>query len=104
MVETGPVSRFARVGNYVSYCRKVHAKWVSNGKQKGSGNKKNANKYLAWAFSEAAELPRRFDPQARDYYQRKKQKTNFVVAHNALAHKLARAAYHIMKDNVSFLP
>jgi hypothetical protein len=32
------------------------------------------------------------------------QKTNFMVAHNALAHKLARAAYHIMKDQVPFMP
>jgi len=104
MLETGPVSRFASAGNYVSYCRKVHTKWTSNGKQKGKGNRKNGNKYLAWAYSEAAELSRRFDPQARGYYQRKMQKTNFMVAHNALAHKLARAAYHIMKDNVPFMP
>lgn len=83
----------------------MHTKWTSNGKQKGKGNRKNGNKYLAWAFSEAAELARRFNPQARGYYQRKMQKTKFMVAHNALAHKLARAAYHhIMKDNVPFMP
>ena len=104
MLETGHVERFADTGNYVSYCRKVHSKWTSNGKQKGKGNRKNGNKYLAWAFSEAAELARRFDAKAKAYYQRKKQNTNFMVAHNALAHKLARAAYHIMKDNVSFMP
>src|SRR3989337_2874789 len=104
MLETGHVERFADTGNYVSYCRKVHTKWMSNGKQKGKGNRKNGNKYLAWAFSEAAELARRFDSKAKAYYQRKKQQTNFMVAHNALAHKLARAAYHIMKDNVSFMP
>lgn len=104
MLETGPVERFSDTGNYVSYCRKVHTKWTSNGKQKGKGNRKNGNKYLAWAFSEASELARRFDAKARAYYQRKKQQTNFMVAHNALAHKLARAAYHIMKDNVKFVP
>lgn len=104
MLETGPVSRFPKAGNYVSYCRKVHTKWTSNGKSKGKGNRKNGNKYLAWAFSETAELARRFDPAARAYYERKKQKTNFMVAHNALAHKLARAAYHIMKENVAFMP
>ena len=104
MLETGHVERFADTGNYVSYCRKVHTKLMSNGKQKGKGNRKNGNKYLAWAFSEAAELARRFDSKAKAYYQRKKQQTNFMVAHNALAHKLARAAYHIMKDNVSFMP
>ena len=103
MLETGPVSRFQEVGNYASYCRKVGSKWTSNGKKKGSGNKKNGNKYLAWAFSEASEFARRFDPKARAYYNRKMQKTNFMVAHCALAHKLARAAYYIMKDEVPFM-
>jgi len=104
MLETGPIDRFQNVGNYASYCRKVSSKWTSNGKSKGSGNKKNGNKYLAWAFSEAAELARRFDPDARAYYNRKLAKTNFMIAHSALAHKLARAAYYIMRDNVPFMP
>jgi len=104
MLETGPVSRFAKVGNYVSYCRKVSSHWSSNGKVKGGGNKKNGNRYLAWAFSEAAELARRYEGGARTYYQRKMQKTNFMVAHSALAHKLARAAYYVMRDQVPFRP
>jgi transposase len=104
MLETGPISRFAQVGNYVSYCRKVSSQWSSNGKAKGKGNKKNGNKYLAWAFSEAAELSRRFDAEARAYYDRKMQKSNFMIAHAALAHKLARAAYYILRDQVPFVP
>jgi transposase len=104
MLETGPISRFAKVGNYVSYCRKVSSKWISNDKVKGKGNKKSGNKYLAWAYSEAAEHARRSYVQARTYYNRKMQKTNFMVAHNALSHKLTRAAYYIMKDGVSFMP
>jgi transposase len=104
MLETGPISRFPKVGNYVSYCRKVNPKWTSNDKAKGKGNKKNGNKYLAWAFSEAAELARRYDTQCRSWYNRKMQKTNFMVAHQALAHKLARAAYCIMKKEVAFTP
>ena len=104
MLETGPIGRFAKVGNYVSYCRKVSSRWSSNGKLKGGGNKKNGNKYLAWAFSEAAELARRYHSEPRAYYNRKMQKTNFMVAHSALAHKLARAAYYVMKDPVPFRP
>ena len=104
MLETGPVSRFPKVGDYVSYCRKVSTKWTSNDKVKGKGNKKNGNKYLAWAFSEAAELARRYDTQCRSWYNRKMQKTNFMIAHQALAHKLARAAYCIMKEDVAFMP
>jgi transposase len=102
MLETGPVERFTKVGNYTSYCRKVPTQWTSNNKTKGKGNKKNGNKYLAWAFSEAAELARRFDNPARAYYNKKLAKTNFMVAHTALAHKLARAAYYVMRDQVPF--
>jgi transposase len=104
MLETGPISRFAKVGNYVSYCRKVSSKWLSNDKVKGKGNKKSGNKYLAWAYSEAAEHARRSYSQARAFYNRKMQNTNFMAAHNALAHKLARAAYYVMRDQVLFMP
>jgi transposase len=104
MLETGPVTRFEKVGNYASYCRAVSSQWTSNGKSKGKGNKKNGNKYLAWAFSEAAEFARRGDDKARAYYNKKLRKTNFMVAHSALAHKLARAAYYIMRDQVIFMP
>ena len=104
MLETGPIERFAKVGNFASYCRKVSSAWLSNDKVKGKGNKKSGNKYLAWAFSEAAEHARRSYTQARGYYNRKTQKTNFMAAHNALAHKLARAAYYVMRDNVVFRP
>ncbi len=104
MLESGPIERFKKAGNYVSYCRKVSSKWLSNQKKKGKGNAKSGNKYLAWAYSEAAECARRSYPDARAYYNRKMQKTNFMIAHNALSHKLAKAAYYIMKDGVSFMP
>lgn len=104
MLETGAMDRFEKVGNYASYCRKVSTRWTSNEKKKGKGNKKNGNKYLAWAFSEAAEFARRYDPQARAFYNRKLQKTNFMVAHSALAHKLARATYHVLKEQTPFMP
>jgi transposase len=104
LLETGSIDRFKRVGNYVSYCRKVSSQWKSNKKKKGKGNTKNGNKYLAWAFSEAAEHARRYDERCRAFYNRKSSKKNFMVAHNALAHKLVRAAYYIMKDSVRFDP
>jgi transposase len=103
MLETGPISRFAKVGQYASYCRKVTSRWTSNEKVKGHGNRKNGNRYLAWAFSEAAEHARRTDGASREFYQRKLRRSKKAfVAHNALAHKLARAAYWILKENVPF--
>ncbi len=102
VLETGPISRFQAAGNFASYCRKVPTRWTSNGKSKGSGNKKNGNKYLAWAFSEASELARRFDPQIKCWFDRKVSRTSRMCAHAALGHKLARAAYYIMRDHVPF--
>ena len=103
MLETGPIKRFPKVGTSVSYCRKVSTAWTSNGKTKGKGNKKNGNSYLAWAFSEAAELARRYDQGARAYSTGTMQKTNAMGAHSALAHKVARAAFYPMRDQVPFI-
>ena len=49
---------------------------LSNGKKKGQGNTKNGNKYLAWAFVEAANFAIRFNEQAKRFYQRKAAKGN----------------------------
>jgi transposase len=102
MLETGKIDRFPNVGDFASYCRKVPANWISNNKKKGKGNTKNGNKYLAWAFSEAAEYARRYNDHARAFFNRKASKTNQAVAYCALGHKLARAAYFMMRDQVEF--
>ena len=102
MLESGDIRRFASVGNFASYCRCVGSQKLSNGKRKGSGNTKNGNKYLAWAFVEAANFAIRFNSKIKSFYQRKKAKTKAVVAIKAVAHKLCRACYHIMKDRVAF--
>jgi transposase len=65
LLETGPLDRFADVGNFASYARCVASARISNRKKKGEGNAKNGNKYLAWAFIEAANFARRFCPEAR---------------------------------------
>lgn len=102
MLETGPIERFKNVGDYSSYCRKVPTKWLSNKKQKGKGNSKNGNKYLAWAFAEAAEFARRHDDKAQAFFNRKSAKKSAPIAYAALASKLTRAAFYIMRDKVEF--
>ena len=102
LLETGPIQRFADVGNYASYCRCVNSSRVSNGKKKGEGNTKNGNKYLAWAYVEAANFAVRFCPEAKRFYERKKANTNGIVAIKALAHKLARACYHMLREGTAF--
>jgi transposase len=102
MLETGEIGRFAKVGNYASYCRCVGSEHLSNGKRKGRGNTKNGNKYLAWAYIEAANFAVRYNPRIKRYYQRKSARTNRIVAIKTVAHKLARACYYILRDQVAF--
>jgi transposase len=104
LLESGEMRRFATVGRYTSYCRLVPAVKLSNGKKKGVGNRKNGNAYLAWAYHEAAHMAIRFMVPARRYYERKSKQRNRIVAMKALAHKLARACYFVLRDGVAFKP
>jgi len=102
MLETGDIGRFYKVGNFSSYCRCVSSNRLSNGKKKGENNKKNGNKYLSWAYVEAAHFAIRHSAGAKRFYQKKMSRTNGAVATKALANKLARASYYIMRDQVPF--
>ena len=101
-VRPDPVLRFKDVGNYVSYCRCVGSIHTSNGKKKGEGNTKNGNRFLAWAYVEAANFAIRYSEAAKKFYQRKKAKRNGIVAIKAVAHKLARACFHMLKTGEVF--
>lgn len=50
----------------------------------------------------AAEMGRRFDDRVRTFYNRKAARKNRMIAHSTLAHKMARAAFFIMRENVTF--
>jgi len=102
LLETGNIERFDDVGNYASYCRCVGSVHLSNGKKKGEGNTKNGNRYLAWAYVEAANFAIRYSEEARRFYQRKKAKRNSIVAIKAVAHKLARACFHMLRTGEQF--
>jgi transposase len=101
-LETGDVKRFADAGNFASYCRCVKSVRQSNTKKKGENNRKCGNKYLAWAFVEAAHFACRHDEQCRRFYDRKKQQTNTAIATKALACKLAKAAWHVMVEDAPY--
>jgi transposase len=102
MLETGNIRRFKKCGNYTSYCRCVRAGHYSNDKKKGNNNKKNGNKYLSWAFTEAAHTFAMYCPEAQSFYQKKKTACCGALATKALASKLSKAAYFIMRDQIMF--
>lgn len=102
MLETGDIKRFPSMGNYASYCRCVKSVRISNTKQNGNGNAKSGNRYLSWAYSEAAHFAVRSDERAKRFYNRKKSKTNGIIAIRAVAHKLARACYCMLTNQTEY--
>ena len=102
MLETGDIRRFPDVGDYSSYCRCVKSTRSSNGKSKGEGNRKNGNRYLSWAYVEAANIAKRYYPAINRYYQKKMSRTNQAVAIKAISNKLARATYYVLRDHVHY--
>ncbi len=101
-MEVGDIGRFKTDGDFASYCRAVDSRRLSNGKQKGQNNAKCGNKYLSWAFVEAANFAQRYDEHCRRWYDRKKAKTSTVLATKALACKLAKAAWHVMTRQTDY--
>jgi len=103
-MEVGEIERFAEPERFANYCRTVDSNRVSNGKKKGSNNEKCDNKYLAWAFVEAAHAARRYDAHCRRWFDRKSAKKGTTIATKALACKLAKAAWHVMAEAVDYDP
>ena len=103
-MEVGDIQRFADPGHFASYCRTVAAQRLSNSKKKGENNSKCGNKYLAWAFVEAANFARRYDESCRKWFDRKAAKTSQIIATKALACKLAKAAWYLMAEGTEYDP
>lgn len=103
-MEVGEIKRFAQPGHFASYCRTVAAERFSNNKKKGENNAKCGNKYLAWAFVEAANFARRYDLLCQVWFARKASRTSTVIAVKALACKLAKAAWYLMAEGTDYDP
>jgi transposase len=95
--EIHDIARCPRVQDFVSYGRLV--KWAkeSSGKRLGTSGKKIGHAHLKWAFSEAAALFLRNNPQGQKYLVRLETKHEKGKALTILAHQLARAVYDMLK-------
>ena len=108
LYETGDINRFKAVQDFASYARLVKCKAESGGRTYGSSGAKIGNAHLKWAFSEAAVLFLRGNPDAQKWLERKTKRHGKAKALSILAHKIGRAVYFILKrkkayDDVKFL-
>jgi transposase len=105
LYEVGDIDRFAHSRAFCSYCRVVPGIHQSSARAYRSPNSKQGNRYLKWCFSQAALMAIRFYPQIQRLYERlaaKRRKAARLVARSIIAHKLAQAAFQVMKHQVAY--
>ena len=96
------IDRFPSGQEFASYARLVKCSKESGGKRLGTSGKKIGNAHLKWAFSEAATLFLRNNPQGQKLLARLEKKHDKGKALSILAHKLGRAVYFMLKRKVAF--
>src|SRR5262245_53482763 len=102
LYEIHDVRRFPEVGQFLSYARLVRCAHESAGKSKGSGGHKIGNAHLKWACGEAACLLVRESEAAKKWLARRERKSGKARALGALAAKLGRAVYHLLRKQEAF--
>jgi len=102
LYEIHTIERFPTVQDFASYCRLIKCKKESAGKSYGTTGRKIGNAYLKWAFSEAAVLFLRKNPEAQAWLEQMANKHNKARALTILAHKLGRAVYFMLQRKQVF--
>jgi len=102
LYEIHEIQRFSSLGGFLSYCRLIKCEKTSNGKKKGTGKRKQGNRHLKWAFSEAAALFLRANPAGQKLHSRLVKKHGKAKALGILAAKLARSVYYMLHLNTPF--
>jgi transposase len=102
LYEIHDISRFPRIGNFISYARLVKCAHESAGKRVTGRNSKIGNVHLKWAFSEAACLFLRGNPRAQRYHQRLVSRYGNAKALSIIAQKLGRTVYTMLKRRTPF--
>ncbi len=104
LYEIQDVTRFPKVGNFISYARLVKCDRESAGKKSGSRNSRIGNAHLKWAFSEAAVLFLRDHEPAQRYHDKLVGRYGKGKALSIIAQKLGRTVYFMLKRKEPFDP
>jgi transposase len=102
LYEIHDIDRFDSIGGFLSYCRLIKCEKTSDGKKKGSGGRRQGNHHLKWAFSEAAALFLRANPDGQKLHSRLVKKHGKAKALGILAARLARSVYRMLHRNTPF--
>ncbi|MEX2353533.1 MAG: transposase, partial [Gammaproteobacteria bacterium] len=102
LYEIHDIGRFPSRGEFCSYARLVKGQKSSAGKNYGTTGKRIGNAYLRWAFSEAAVMFLRKNPDAERYYHRLISRHGKSKALSIVAKRLGIAVYYMLKQQKPF--
>lgn len=106
LYEVGEISRFKGVRHFSSYCRLVPGVAQSGAVSRRGRSSKQGNAYLKSAFNQAAVAAVRSYPAIRRCFERHLQRhrgsARKLVAYNVIAHKLAQAAFHVLREGAGY--
>jgi transposase len=102
LYEIHDVTRFPSVQDFASYARLIKCAKESGGKRLGASGAKIGNVHLKWAFSEAAVLFLARNDKGKQLLARLTRRHGKGKALSILAHKLGRAAYHMLQRRTAF--
>jgi len=98
----GPIARFRRSKQIVSYLGLNPSERSSGGKQRLGAISKQGNSLVRWLLIEAAQHASRFDEALRQDYQRLKFRRGSAVAKVAIARKLAVRMYWMLRREADY--
>ena len=93
----GPIGRFRRSKQVVSYLGLNPREYSSGGRQRLGAISKQGNTLVRWLLVEAAQTAARFDPELHRDYVRLKHRRGVGIAKVAVARKLAVRLYGMLR-------
>jgi len=106
LYEVGEITRFNSLRQFSSYCRLVPGVAQSGAVSRRGRSSKQGNHYLKSAFNQAAVAAVRSYPAIRRCFERHlgrhRGSARKLVAYNVIAHKLAQAVFHVLRDGADY--
>jgi transposase len=98
-LEIDDVKRFSNPGKLCAYAGLVPSTYASGGKVRHGRLISSCNRWLKWAFVEAAWIAQRTSPYCHEYFERIKRRKGANSAATALARRLCEITWHCLIGN-----
>jgi transposase len=101
-LEIDEIGRFHRADKLCAYAGLVPTTYASGGKVRHGNLIPNCNRWLRWAYVEAAWVAQRTSPYCHLYFERIKRRKGANSANTALARRLCEITWHCLMEKRSY--